>query len=388
MKSLFENKIRTDTKPAKHVDNTFDFYDRSCSPKINAVRNLLNNWFDKYPEDEKDELRLRFKNEFDETLYELFLHELFLKQGFKLCVHPTVPNTSKRPDFLVSKNGTEFYLEAKVAKDKSSHEKSIENKIGSLYDSLNKINSPNFFLRILDLQFKSTKQPNSKKAIAYIEKELSKFDPDEIIKLIPIDTFSIDGLPKIEYQDDDFKILLSIIPKSSQGRGQAWILPIGIYPNISFIGGSAESIKSSFEKKALRYGDIDKPYIICINSSSDKWTSDYDAFNALFGSLQVTWSSDPNNQDERLERAKDGIFLGKDGPQYTRVSGALITRFNIGSLYETEYWFAKHPFAKRELDFHNFDLSYISIVKNKIEIVSKKIIGDILDISKNWLKGN
>jgi len=63
------------------------------------------------------ELKRKLKTEFDSAFNELFLHELFSKQGFKLQVNPILPDTTKRPDFLVSKDNFEFYLEAKVTTD-------------------------------------------------------------------------------------------------------------------------------------------------------------------------------------------------------------------------------------------------------------------------------
>lgn len=100
---LFEDKIRTDSEPAKHISNSFDFCDRNAQPQVGKVRNILNHWFSRYPENEQNELKCRFQKEFDSALYELFLHELFISQGFNVTVHPKLPHTVKTPDFLLSK---------------------------------------------------------------------------------------------------------------------------------------------------------------------------------------------------------------------------------------------------------------------------------------------
>lgn len=92
---LFDDKIRTDDEPAKHLDNTYDFYDRSKSVPAGNVRNQLNTWFDNYPLAEKTELKRRFQTAL------LFLHELFHRQGFSLEPHPVLMGTTKRPDYLV-----------------------------------------------------------------------------------------------------------------------------------------------------------------------------------------------------------------------------------------------------------------------------------------------
>jgi len=88
--------------------------------------------------------------------------------------HPTVPGTKKKPDFLVTGNGLEFYLDAKESTDKSDAERSVENRINHLYDTINTTNSPNFFFRINELLLKTDKQPSGNKVVRYIESE-----PDE-----------------------------------------------------------------------------------------------------------------------------------------------------------------------------------------------------------------
>jgi len=66
------------------------------------IRNLLNKWFDHYPQEDQLSLKTDFKNDFQAAFFELFIHELFKKQGFKLKPHPKVEGTTKKPDFLVT----------------------------------------------------------------------------------------------------------------------------------------------------------------------------------------------------------------------------------------------------------------------------------------------
>lgn len=380
---LFEDKIRTDVNPAKHIDNTYNFYDRSNAAKMKIARDKLNEWFDNYPQSEKEELKNRFKVSFSSCFFELFLHEFFIKQGFKLHIHPTLPDSTKKPDYLAEKDGIEFYIEAKESIDKSEAEQSIENRISLLYDTLNKIDSPNFFLRINEILLKTQRQPNGKKASLFIQTQLKKINPDEVVKSIALSGF--DNLPTIEYDEDDLKIIVSVIPKSTELRGKAGVRPIGIYPSATNWGGSDESIKSAFEKKAGRYGNLDKPYIICINATSIKGTDDYSVMNALFGSLMVTWSTDPNNKDERYERGKDGLFSYRETPLFTRVSGVFITSVNIANIHTNDHWLVKNPNSAKDLSFDLFDLSYLSVNKKKITKTTKKSLKDVLGLTENWL---
>jgi hypothetical protein len=180
---LFEDKVRTDLNPAKHLDDSYDFYDRSSFKEVEEIRVKLNDWYGHYPEQDKVDLLFRFRDSFSSAFYELFIHELFRRQGFTLLPHPELPNSTKRPDFLAKKGSIEFYLEAREATDLSDAEKSLKNRTNVLYDTINTMNSPNFFLRINDLNFKSDLSPSGRKIVNFLEKEVVKYDPDILTRI-------------------------------------------------------------------------------------------------------------------------------------------------------------------------------------------------------------
>jgi hypothetical protein len=379
---LFENKHRTFSKPAGHNENSYDYYDRSARKDVAIIRKTLNKWFRKYPDEEKIELKNRFKKSFSSAFYELFIFNLFKSQGFKVIIHPNAPSTTKRPDFLVSKRTIEFYIEAKIATGESKKQESLRKRMNQIYDSLNTINSPNFFLAIEELILHTTLQPSTREIRDKIETELRKFDPDEVTRIIQNSGY--ENRPKITFDDQNLTLIISIIPKDPEFRNQD-STPIGVSPSEAFWGGEEESIKTSFAKKAKRYGKLDKPYIICINSIGIKFTGGYDVLNAVWGTVALSWSTNPAARDEKVTRIKDGIFLSDNGPIFKNVSGILITHVMEFNIPNSNYWLIKHPFASRELDFKIFDLGYQFIKDSKIIPISGKTIGEILKIKPNWL---
>jgi len=377
---LFEDKIRTDKNPAKHKDNTFDFFDRSDSQKGEVIRELLNVWFDNYPHDEKFEFKKRFRNEFSSSLYELFIHELFTKQGFTLESHPVLKNSSNRPDFLAKGNGIEFYIEVKEATDKTDAERALENKTNQIYDIVNKTDSPNFWLQIESLNFKTEQPPSAKKVVRYLESKLPEYNPDLILD--NLNTHGTKGIPFISFEDQNFSMAIKLLPKSKEMRKKKGLRPIGIFPSQGFNGGADDSIKSALSKKATRYGELDKPFLICINSKSPRGTDNYDVMDSLFGSTSLSYSTDPNNKEERIERGMNGFFKDISGPKYTKVSAVMINRLILGHVKEGKYWFVKHPFAKINLNFDKFEIDKTFVEKNKIVYKEGRSIRDILDLDK------
>ncbi|UBM61366.1 hypothetical protein LA303_08000 [Candidatus Sulfidibacterium hydrothermale] len=380
---LFEKKNRTHLEPALHNENLYDYYDRSARKDVSKVRDVLNEWFECYPETEKHELKSRFKKTFSSAFYELFIFSLFKNQGFAIIIHPKVPSSNKRPDFLLKKDDIEFYLEAKEARDKTIKQEAHQRRINQIYDSLNKIKSPNFFLRIEKLILKNERQPSTKKIISSIESELKKIDPDKVTELIQ--NFGFDGSPRIQIEDINLKLVVSLIPKDPEYRDKGG-MPIGAYPFEVYWGGAEDSIKNSFSKKAKRYGKLDKPYIICINAIGSRFSGEYDVGNAVWGSIALSWSNDPNNKDEKLVRQKDGLFFSDNGPIFQNVSGILITYAMEFNIPVSKYWFIKHPFSNHDLDFSHFEMTYQYAKNDKININQGKSIGEILNIETNWLE--
>ena len=142
---LFEEKKRNDMAPKNHLDDTYDFLDRSGRKFAERIRNELNNWFEHLPEEEKNTIKRRFQTEYESAFFELLLHELFIRLGYKLTIHPEIPESSSRPDFLVENKNLKFYLEATVNRDLSDKEKSKKKIKKKYYDQINKIESSKCF---------------------------------------------------------------------------------------------------------------------------------------------------------------------------------------------------------------------------------------------------
>ena len=115
---LFDEKARTDPEPSYARESTYAFLNRVDDPIFVAVREALNAWVDRFAslhdEPAANDLlgRLRSKEDinFYPAFWELYLHELFVRVGFDIEVHPESGST--RPDFRMTRTGREMYLEA------------------------------------------------------------------------------------------------------------------------------------------------------------------------------------------------------------------------------------------------------------------------------------
>lgn len=382
MCNLFDSIERTYLEAAKHNENTYDYYNISARTDITKVRDALEGWFSRYPKEEKKELMSRFKKDFDSAFYELFLYELFSKLGYKIIIHPDLRSSPKKPDFLISKDDLEIYVEAKVVKNKTKEQEAFERKINEFYDNLNKLNSENFLLHIESFNILTQKQPSTKGIITHIEQELKKINPD--ILSAEIDKDGVDKLPVIEYNNGDIHIIIKPIPVIPSARKEKK-RPIGMYPIETFWGGGEESLKDSIEKKAKRYGKLDKPFIVCMNSLDIMTSGKIDVDNAIWGSLAWSWSTNPDDRDEKWIRQLDGVFLDKKGARLKNLTGVFVSKICPHNIPVANYWFYEHPFSENKMDFNEIGLKFNYVEKGHIIDNTGDDLDAILEISKDWL---
>lgn len=381
MKQLFPSFKRTDIEPANHNHNSYDFFNQCAWKDVENVRRLLNKWFSDIPEEEKEELFNRFKKTFSSAFYELFLYNLFLYQGFKIKVHPKIPNSNKKPDFLIIKNDIEIYVEAKEATDKSESKEALENKLNTLYDSLNKINSQNFLLHVKKANILSIKQPSAKAIIKKIYQMLDTLDPDEAT--VRLKKYGLDGLPQLNILNSELELEMGFIPIDKEHRHETGRF-IGMYPISSYWGGSEGAIKKSFKKKCNRYGALEKPYIIAINAMGKKFSGYYDAENAIWGTAALRYNDNP--EEDQMVRMNDGLFYGDQGPIHKNASAVLITKIMPFNIHVSEYWSAVNPFANNPIDMSLFSFKYQYVNNLMIRNMDGKTIGEMMNIEKDWLK--
>lgn len=151
---LFDDIERTDRTPMLRCEPYFDFMNRTSRPGAELIREAAECWFSHYPLENQDALRSRIRSKIDRehhaAAFELILHEVLLRLGCTLELEPALANgNTKRPDFLVTApNGSRFYLEATVVTAKTSGEAAAEKHVNVVYDAIDRLDSPNFFLGV------------------------------------------------------------------------------------------------------------------------------------------------------------------------------------------------------------------------------------------------
>ncbi len=181
----------------------------------------------------------------------------------------------------------------------SDWQRSADARLNTLLDQVNKVCSPDYFL---DLSYSGELKspPPSKQWRQRIQSFVDSLDYDDIVRIGCSSRF--DDLPSIELEHDGFVLSIEPIAKKETARGNPG-RPIGVQSGEGCWVTSRLAIRDNLKKKAMRYGQLQEPYVIAINCLGEMCD---------------------------VEEIEEGVF-GKDGlwtlsvPAYKRMSAVLAT---------------------------------------------------------------
>lgn len=383
---LFDDYQRDDLSSSDDAEHRFSFLNRSARPVFQATRQTLEDWFSRYPIEAQEELRTRFRDlkaesNHQSAFFELFLHELFYRGECKVEVHPCVAETARRPDFLVELPcGNRFYLEARVATGLSHKAKGTEAILNRFYDSINDIESPDFFLLIEAHNL----IPATPLKVSRIRKTLQQWikglNYDEIAR--QAESESPTSLPKKPFWHEDKKITFTAFPKGST-RGRADVKTLGNRPTRFEWGDmSIDLIKDAVKKKNGRYGTLDLPYVIGIHVVH-QLCRPASAELALYG---PQGSSTTLSLPERaIARSDYGVWTSARGPKLTRLGGVLILRDLFPwALRPTQACLYHNPWAIKPVVGNLPQFEQAVLTEGGVRYVTGDAMLSLLDLPESW----
>ena len=99
-------------------ETTFEFLQRGGRTEAIEIRQWIENWFRKYPEDHGEELSKRLQSkkfaEFMSAYFELQIFSVLCRIGCDVEIHPDFADTHGKVDFGVTHGEDVFYVEATV----------------------------------------------------------------------------------------------------------------------------------------------------------------------------------------------------------------------------------------------------------------------------------
>lgn len=341
--TLFPAGSRTDSSPARYNETTSAFLGRIAGEYWDAVRELISEWFSHLPPTAQSDVGSRLTRGDDEhfagALLELYLHEVLLRSGYAVDCHPDIAGTSRRPDFLARSEEDSFYLEARTL-GRSGPETASGRRVADVYEALDRVDSPNFFLWI-DVTAAGVEPLPTRRLRDRLERWLETLDPDE-----GPPRGDLDAPPEFHWAGHGWDVNLRAIPKSADLRGQPGVRPLGMFGGVEAEWvDDAGPVRAALRDKGRAYGRLDHGLVIALGTSFFS-RDDFGVTNALFGTEQfVVDVAHDGTEHFRPRRAPDGYFY-TGGSQWARphVSGVLVVN-NLHparlSVQLDTYW--EHP---------------------------------------------
>ena len=337
--SLFDDLVHSDKSSASWSDSEFGYLNRTGRHSFATVRSTMDGWFRAYPRSHRLDLRNRFRSEdpyvHRAAFFELMLHELQLRLGCALTIHPTLPGTAKAPDFsVVDQDKLSWYLEATVATDASVGDRGVRARIAAVLDAIGKVQSDRFFLSV-DVLRAGSGALSGPSVRHFMETRLAATDTESL---------AIKSPPEWIFESDDWRILFrpfarkvgaprsSVVGSSSPGMPH-WVT-------------TTEALRRAVRRKAGRYGsDLQLPYVIAVLDASRDRGDLHDLLDALFGTRVITFPPDDPSQAQEGRAANGAWHTTK--PINTRNSAVLfVTHATAWSIVESKATLVLNPFAR------------------------------------------
>lgn len=376
--SAFDDGDRCDIDPAGHLIGQFDYLNTSARQAAQRVRALVDEMLARYPEPHRPDLIRRIRSREDGThlgaAFEIVVHELMLRQGFRIVeIEPRVAN-GRSPDFLVEHETTgRFFLEATVALGPVASDPGADRRMRDALQAIDNVASPNFFLSVHPRGWPASPVP-----IGKLRKKVQRF----VDNLEPEDALAaVDAgrpLPQMEYSHDGLDIRIGATPKRHPGKLTRAIgfrmLPGGIVT-------PHEAIRDSIFDKASRYGELDLPYVVAINAM-EEYADEDSAMDASFGTEAVAINEDGGH---RWIRNRDGVWFGAGGPQHRRVSAILSTeRLTFWSLGQRRMRLISNPWATRPLTSANWRVDKHEVTDERLRKEIGVSVREQLELPDGW----
>jgi hypothetical protein len=251
---LFQTRLRTDPSPKGHLEEEYE----------------------DYPPHEREELRQRLRSgderESHAAFWELLLYKLYAGAGFEVSVHPEVEGTTRRPDFLLERDGRRVLVEARFATGASEEKWKQDRRRRALYQAIDRARPADFKVK-LDIKRDGERQPPVRAIVDQLEAWLATLDaPAVAATLQQYATFQ--AAPSLPVSVDGWELEFRALPLKRERRGTGGTMP--------YAGDPTTTIRAALKAKGSRYGRPSYRPVIAL-AIEEPWLHDDDIESALYG---------------------------------------------------------------------------------------------------------
>lgn len=317
--SLFDNDVERLPPPKRPTESDFAFLNRAAGAPWDALRDLYETWYRDYP-DADNEFRNRFRDDKPSqhvgAWWELYNFALFRQLGYRVTVHPTMPGTTKKPDFLVERDGIEAAVECAAMLD--ADEWIDSDGFSWVLECINSVKSATFRVGV-EIMVEGQQRPKRAKIVRSIDDWLASLDTDAAYQRLLEDA---SDTPSTELTIGDWLVALTAYPIAPEKRGAESGL-IWRWPMKGGVLNHKEQIDAILSNKGSRYGQLPIPLVVALLPVPIT-AGGFDMANSLYGALTVNVSINGDDREPaEAVRNVDGYWRPDPNPRGRRVSAVL-----------------------------------------------------------------
>jgi hypothetical protein len=371
------------------VESIYAYYRDSERPGVVAIRDLLEAWFREVPLNEQLDIQQRFRSrmerQYRSAMFELFLHHFLLRCGFHVAFHPDVPGTPRHPDFLVSREGQDlFYLEA-IAVSNSEREEVETNLMNRVYDVLNDLASPDFYLG-MHLDGAPETQPAGARLRGELARWLATLDRLAIQQSYVEEKY--EDIPTYEWEHDGWRIIFEPMPKGDAAREDTSVRPLAMaMPMQARQLRLDEALKDAVVKKD-RYGRLPLPLVVAVQVIDEFRIDTIAVMDGLFGPEAI--GIDEQGQ-QRPGRVPDGAWVSLSGPRHRTISAVMAwSTLDPWTFSRVEPIVAHNPYASMPLPTDTLPVAQHVVDRQRDVLILQPGISmeQVLGLATDWLPGD
>jgi acid stress-induced BolA-like protein IbaG/YrbA len=384
---LFERSTLPIGKRAKlYGEAIYSYYRNSERPGIIAIRTLLEQWFLEIPEGERQDLQQRFRSPIERqhrsAVFELFLHHFLLRCGFQVEFHPDIPGVATHPDFLVSRDGrAHFYLEA-IAVSNSVEDEAAINRMNQVYDALNNLESPVFYLGMhID------GAPETPPPAARLRRDLSRWLATldrEAIQQASLEQ-RYEDIPTHEWTHEGWRIVFEPMPKGDRAGANTSVRPIGLTMPVRARRTTLDEALRDGVAAKDRYGRLTLPFVIAIQVIEEFRIDKIDVMNGLLGPEAIAFNGDGKHHQARVP---NGAWISGTGPIHRTISAVMAwSTLEPWNFTRIEPIVVHNPYASNPLPNDVLPVAQ-NVVDHEHEVLFEQpgvSMESLLGLAKDWV---
>ena len=259
------------------------------NPNVVAVRNEVLRQLGNVPEPHRANWEKRLKSKRDDShlsvRLEIYLHHFFRERGWAIEIEPELPDTRNSPDFLLTKGQKSMMVEARSVLGPDSPRQQDARLMQLIDDLSGKLNRTVLIHPLIELP---SSLPNRK-----IAQQIERRASDAEL----LQEFQVED----EHQGQPYLLQVTVLLEEKPNP----LADVGATIGQAFDTDIGRPVRRAIQEKAVKYGEMDVPFVIAILPTLPfHFPDEGDDIAALYGDER--WV--PDHGGVGIRRIPNGIF--------------------------------------------------------------------------------